>query len=346
MVGQIHGFSRISAGSWLSPAGFDAEYHARSTNSDLGDPFTQTFLPNLHPIRPMHTSIKVLPATRPILTVDLEDWFHLLDCDAIPEASHWDLLESRLAQNTDRLLEFFAARGLRATFFSLGWVAERHPGVLRAVADMGHEIGCHSHVHTLIHTQSPSAFAEETRRAIQTISQCVSRPVTCYRAPGFSLTPSTLWAFDHLADLGITTDCSVFPGHHAHGGTANHFPEGPFRILTPSGQEIGEIPMTLARLGPMDLAFAGGGFFRFLPFSLIAHWTRTHPGTMTYFHPRDFDAGQPRIPGLSALRRFKTYAGLPGAATKLERFLDLFGGQSLSEACTEICWETRPVVRL
>lgn len=282
----------------------------------------------------------------PILTVDLEDWFHLLDCQSIPGSAGWDGLESRLACNTDRLLEIFAKRSLRATFFSLGWVAERYPSVLRKVAESGHEIGCHSHVHTLVHTQSPQAFLEESRRAIEALSQCISRPITAYRAPGFSLTRTTTWAFEHLAELGITVDCSVFPGRHAHGGTARQFPEGPFRILTPSGLELREFPMTLARVGPLDLAFAGGGYFRFLPYALIDHWTRANPLTMTYFHPRDFDADQPRIPGLSVLRGFKAYAGLSGSAAKLERFLDTFGGRTLSEASSELRWEEHPIVRL
>lgn len=283
---------------------------------------------------------------RPILTVDLEDWFHLLDCESIPDPSHWGGFESRLARNTDRLLEMFAIRNLHVTFFTLGWVAEQHPTVLRKVADSGHEIACHSHVHTLIHTQTPKDFVEETRRAIDAISQCVSRPVTAYRAPGFSLTPATLWAFEHLAELGITTDCSVFPGHHAHGGTVRRFPAGPFRILTSSGLELREVPMTLARVGPMDLAFAGGGYFRFLPYSLIARWTQANPGTMTYFHPRDFDPGQPRIPGLSFGRHFKTYIGLNGAEAKLDRFLATFGGQALGPATEAIAWQTTPLVRI
>lgn len=287
-----------------------------------------------------------LPPAPPILTVDLEDWFHLLDCQSIPGPAGWDGLESRLAQNTDRLLAIFEARNLRATFFTLGWVAERHPAVLRRVADLGHEIGCHSHVHSLIHTQKPETFVEETRRALEAISQCVSRPVTAYRAPGFSLTSATLWAFDHLVELGITTDCSVFPGSHAHGGTAGRFPAGPFRILTQSGRMLREVPMTVARVGPVDLAFAGGGYFRFLPYPLIAHWTHAHPGAMTYFHPRDFDAGQPRIPQLSLVRKFKSYAGLAGATAKLERYLDAFGGQTLAEACLTIPWEDRPLIQV
>lgn len=282
----------------------------------------------------------------PVLTVDLEDWFHLLDCEAIPGPAEWDRLESRIGANTDRLLEIFAKRSLQATFFTLGWVAERHPSVLRRVANQGHEIACHSHLHSLIHTQSPTGFREETHRAIEAISQCVSRPVTAYRAPGFSLTQSTLWAFDHLVELGITTDCSVFPGRHAHGGTSGRFPRGPFRLLTPSGGQLQEFPMTLARVGPLDLAFAGGGYFRFLPYPLIAHWTRQHPAAMTYFHPRDFDADQPRISGLPVLRRFKAYAGLARAGAKLERFLDAFGGVSLQQAKSRIAWEDTPQVRL
>lgn len=285
-------------------------------------------------------------APSPILTVDLEDWFHLLDCEALPGAEGWNQLESRIGANTDRLLELFESRGLQATFFTLGWVADQHPGLLRKVAALGHEIACHSQQHSLIHGQSPSAFREETHRALETISQCVARPVTAYRAPGFSLTQDTLWAFDHLAALGITTDCSVFPGRHAHGGTADRFPAGPFRISTPSGNSLRELPMTLARVGPVDLAFAGGGYFRFLPYRLIAHWTRTHPGTMTYFHPRDFDAGQPRIQGLSALRRFKAYAGLGGATAKLERFLDAFGGRTVGKACAEIQWDNHPILQI
>lgn len=285
-------------------------------------------------------------APPPILTVDLEDWFHLLDCESIPGPEGWDRLESRIAGNTDRLLEIFAARNLRATFFSLGWVAERHPGVLRKVATQGHEIACHSHVHTLVHAQSPSAFREETRRAIEAISQCVAKPVTAYRAPGFSLTHDTLWAFDHLTELGITTDCSVFPGRHAHGGTAGRFPDEPFRLVTRSGSQIREFPMSLACVGPLNFAFAGGGYFRLLPYWLINHWTRRHPATMTYFHPRDFDGDQPRVSGLSMARQFKAYVGLSSATTKLHRFLETFGGESLAEATARIQWEQTPLIAL
>jgi polysaccharide deacetylase family protein (PEP-CTERM system associated) len=276
----------------------------------------------------------------------MEEWFHLLDCEAIPGVDIWDGLESRIGPNTDRLLALLSTRGIKATFFCLGWVAEKHPSLLRRVAEAGHEIGCHSGVHSLIHQQSPGEFLEETRRAIGAITQCIGSPVTAYRAPGFSLTAQTLWAFDHLAELGITQDCSIFPGRHAHGGTGGRFPSGPFRIRCAGGKEIREIPMSLVSLGPLDIAFAGGGYFRFLPYPLIAQWTRTRPATMTYFHPRDFDPGQPRLPGLPLVRQFKAYAGLNGAYKKLGRFLEDFGGQSLGEATAHIDWDRTPLVQL
>lgn len=285
-------------------------------------------------------------ASKPIVTIDLEDWFHLLDCDAIPGPSGWDQLESRIEHNTDRLLELLARLGIQATFFSLGWVATRYPALLQKIVNAGHEVGCHSGFHTLIHQQTPEAFRDETAQAMAHLSSCIGRPITAYRAPGFSLTGETLWAFDILADLGVTTDCSVFSGRHSHGGTADRFPSGPFAIQCRNGKVLKELPMTLASLGPVQVAFAGGGYFRLFPYSMIARWTRLNPYTMTYFHPRDFDAEQPRIKGLSALRSFKAYAGIGGAFQKLERFLTDFGGQSLSQAEVRVEWHTKPVIRL
>ena len=281
----------------------------------------------------------------PIITVDLEDWFHLLECDAVPEPEAWHAHESRIERNTDRLLELFADCEIRATFFSLGWVARQYPLLLKKVAAEGHEIGCHSGMHSLVHKQTPETFREETKHALDAISQCISQPVVAYRAPGFSLTNQTLWAFEVLSELGVTTDCSVFPGRHSHGGIRKIVPRGPCRLQCRNGMELREVPMTVAQIGPMDIAFAGGGYFRFLPYWMIARWTRGHRNAMTYFHPRDIDDGQPRLRGLSISRRVRAYAGLTGAYLKLQRFLREFGGQSLGEACNKIDWARTPVVR-
>lgn len=257
------------------------------------------------------------------LTVDLEEWFHLLDCgpgvDSPDPRSH----APRVITNTHRLLDLFDLHEAKATFFALGWVAEQHPALVREILARGHFIGCHSHDHTLVWTQSPEAFRDETARAIRILEDVTGTNVTCYRAPGFSITPRCSWALEILVELGIEVDASLFPGQHAHGGLGKGLPDGPFWIDTPSGALL-EFPMSLVSFGPLDLAYAGGGYFRALPWPLIRHWVRRRPYTMTYFHPRDFDPGQPRIPGLSLGRRFKSYFGLASSLSKLDRLLSEF----------------------
>ncbi len=281
----------------------------------------------------------------PILTFDIEEWFHLLECPSVPGVEGWGKLESRVEQSTDCLLELLARHQLTATFFVLGWVAERYPALLRRIAQFGHEIGCHSHVHSLVHRQTPDEFREETRHALEAISVAVSAPVRLYRAPGFSLTRDCAWAFEVLAELGFEIDCSVFPGTHAHGGSAGAFPGAPFRIEA-SGRILHEFPASLVRVGPLHLAFAGGGYFRLLPIGVISRLAARSPYTMTYFHPRDFDAGQPRISGLSRRRAFRAYVGIEGALRKLDRLLTELGGQSVGAADRTFDWERSPVVRV
>lgn len=285
-----------------------------------------------------------LNSKAPIITIDLEDWFHLLECDAIPGVEHWPTLESRVEANTDRLLGLLDKHDVKATFFTLGWVANHYPTLLQRVAKAGHQIGCHSDVHTLVHQQTEHAFRVETRQAISAISDAISSPVLCYRAPGFSITDTCLWAFGVLSELGIQVDSSVFPGNHAHGGTGAVFPAVPFRIEH-GGSPLCEFPISLSRFGPFQVAVAGGGYFRILPFSLIAHWIAGTPYNMTYFHPRDFDADQPRIQGLSSFRTFKAYTGLNNSFAKLDRFLIRFGGQSVESAHATTDWASAPVVR-
>jgi len=286
-----------------------------------------------------------MTSPHPIITIDLEDWFHLLECDAIPSVAGWSGLESRIEANTVRLLDLLAEQDIKSTFFSLGWVAERYPSLLRRIVDAGHDMGCHSHLHTLVHQQTPKAFREETQQAIDRIQDAISTRVTCYRAPGFSITGASIWAFQELAGLGITMDSSVFPGRHSHGGTDTLFAGSPFLIET-GGCTLKEFPISLTRVGPIQVAYAGGGYFRLLPGFLIHRWIRKNPYTMTYFHPRDFDPGQPRLQGLSLGRSIKSYVGMDGAFRKLQAMLSTFGGCSLTEADREVSWASVPCVRL
>lgn len=263
------------------------------------------------------------------LTVDMEEWFHLLDCQEIGTVDAWSSYESRIEANTHRLLDLFDQHGAQSTWFVLGWIAERYPYLVREVQRRGHGIGCHSHLHSLVWQQTPTTFRQETQLALRTIEDTCGIPITMYRAPGFSITEATPWAFEVLADCGITTDASVFLGRHGHGGIKmKDALQGPFDLPTPSGT-LREYPMTLARLGPFDLAYAGGGYFRLLPWSIIRHYIEANPYTMTYFHPRDFDPGQPRIRNLGLGRTMKSYVGLAQSLTKLNQLIRSYPAQAI-----------------
>jgi peptidoglycan-N-acetylglucosamine deacetylase len=282
---------------------------------------------------------------RPVVTVDLEEWFHLLEYKALPPVEAWGGYQSRIEQNTHRLLGLLEDHQVHATVFCLGWLAERYPALLREIARAGHQIGCHSNVHTLVHQQEPQGFLEETRRALNAIADAVSAPVECYRAPGFSITEKCLWAFDILLRLGIRYDSSVFPGSHAHGGLRSSFPSVPCVLDLPSGV-LREFPVSVAHVCGLQIPPLGGGYFRLLPYPFIRHFAAREGYAMAYFHPRDFDKDQPRLPGLPMKRRFKSYVGLGGANAKLGRFLQEFSGQSIMEAVLDVDWGVAPRVNL
>jgi polysaccharide deacetylase family protein (PEP-CTERM system associated) len=280
-----------------------------------------------------------------VLTVDLEDWFHLLDHPATAQPSSWTRFASRIEGNTERLLELFARHRVRATFFSLGWVARTYPALLRRIADAGHEIGSHSDVHSLVSRQRPDDFRAETSRSIGAIENAVGAKVRYYRAPGFSITAASTWALGVLAELGIEADLSLFPAARAHGGFPRGSLVGP-TLLVLGDHTLRELPMTVAGVGPVQLAYAGGGYFRLLPFPVIRAACLRSAYVMTYFHPRDFDAGQPVLAGLSVVRRFKSYNGLGGALGKLDALLRAFDFVDVRTAMRRVDWEKVPRLAL
>jgi polysaccharide deacetylase family protein (PEP-CTERM system associated) len=280
-----------------------------------------------------------------VLTVDLEDWFHLLAHPESDDPARWGGMPSRIEATTERLLELFDGAGVKGTFFALGWVARRHPALLRSIAGQGHELGCHSDVHALVDRMTPDAFRNDLRRSCASIEDAAGVKVRSYRAPGFSITANSTWAFGVLAAEGIEHDCSVFPGAHAHGGLRGISPAGPLRIVTEHG-EIHEFPVTTWRLFGRDLAVAGGGYFRLLPARVVKELAGRASYLMTYFHPRDFDPGQPVVPGLSMMRRFRAYVGLKKAAPKLEALLRLGGFGPVGEIADRIDWSERPTIPL
>jgi polysaccharide deacetylase family protein (PEP-CTERM system associated) len=260
---------------------------------------------------------------RPInaMSVDVEDWFQVQAFAGCIPRDSWDRLERRVEANTDRILERFAVHGVRATFFTLGWVAERHPALIRRIVAGGHELASHGHGHQPVHALSPAEFRDDIRRAKHALEDAGGVAVRGYRAPTFSIGARTPWAHAILAEEGHTYSSSVFPVKHDLYGA----PDAPRRPHRPRPDGVIELPMTTARVAARNLPCAGGGWFRLLPYRLFrAGLRRVHrrdrqPGIF-YFHPWEIDAGQPRV-AAPRLSRFRHYTGLSTMAPRLERLL-------------------------
>lgn len=262
---------------------------------------------------------------RDVFSVDLEDYFHVeAFADRIPKQT-WQDYPSRVEGNTRRLLDLLDEHHVRATFFILGWAAERFPALIREVVARGHEPACHSYWHRLIYTLSWDQFHADTGRAKDVIEQLVGRPVRGYRAPSYSITTKSLWAFEVLAELGFGYDSSVFPIRHDVYGMPRA-PFRPFRIMTKSGPLL-EFPITTFRLpGTGNLPVAGGGYLRLLPFWYtrvgIARLRREHGSLISYIHPWEIDPQQPRVSG--RLRsRLRHYTNLSKTEGRLRALFDL-----------------------
>jgi polysaccharide deacetylase family protein (PEP-CTERM system associated) len=267
------------------------------------------------------------------LTVDVEDYFQVSAFDGIVPRSHWDRFERRVVANTRRLLDLFDESGVRATFFVLGWISEREPDLVRAIAARGHELGSHGYGHRLLYEQTPAVFAEDLHRAKQTIEDAAGQAVIGYRAPSFSITPSSQWALDVLAEQGYAYDASVYPIHHdRYGlpGAARH-PYIEHRL----GRRIVEAPGTTVQIGRLVLPAAGGGYFRLYPYALT-RWaiqrvnTRDAQPAIVYVHPWEVDPDQPRI-AVGLATRLRHYVNLRRTEPRLRRLLADFPFASLAD---------------
>ena len=272
-----------------------------------------------------------------ILTFDIEDWFHILDEDSTRSEKEWANYQSRMELNMNTIFELLETRNQSATFFCLGWVAEKYPEIVKEIDRRGYEIGSHSYAHQLIYEQSPQQFRSDLERSIKTIEDTVGRKVISYRAPGFSLKEGNEWVFDTLLEFGIKRDCSVFPAGRSHGGYPSFGAAEP-TILNVGGEEIREFPMNVAAVLGRNFVFSGGGYFRLFPYWYVKYLTNRSSYVMTYFHPRDFDPEQPLINNLSLVRKFKSYYGLSGSLAKLEKLVTDFEFIDLEEADASVDW--------
>ena len=277
-----------------------------------------------------------------ILTFDIEEWFH---CDFISDSSGWMNYETRIYKSVDLILDHLAEKKLKGTFLILGWIAERYPDVVRKIYEMGHEVGCHSYCHNLVHKMTRSEFYNDTEKAIKIIEDVTGQKIIIYRAPAFSITEKTPWAFEVLAELGIEYDCSVFPSAHDYGGFPS-FGEGKPTLINVNGVQIKEFPMNTMLVFNMGIVFSGGGFFRFFPYTLIKKWTQDSSYVMSYIHPRDFDFEQPILKHLPLIRKLKSYYGLKGSLKKYKQWTAEFKTHSLLEASELVDWKNVRIISL
>lgn len=263
---------------------------------------------------------------RNALTIDLEDYYHVSAFRDSIDPGQWNSQESRVQANTAALLNWLDEAGCKATFFTLGWLAEQHPHVVRSVAAHGHEIACHSLRHRTVYEMTPEEFREDTHKAKQLLEDVSGMPVRGYRAPSFSITEDSFWALTVLAELGFTYDSSIFPVKHANYGVPKAS-RAPFRVDTPSGPII-EFPMTTLEFAGKRSPFAGGAYFRILPYWYTRWGIRflNHKESRpvcVYLHPWELDPQQPRMDG-GFTARWRHYLGLRSTSVKFRALIREF----------------------
>lgn len=281
-----------------------------------------------------------------ILTVDVEDWFHILDNPDTNLEAQWRAFPSRVEEETERVLSLFEKHQCRATFFILGYIARKFPQLVYEIARRGHEIATHGDMHQLVYSQTPYTFEADLVNSMESIVKAGGGNPRAYRAPGFSITTDTMWAFEILSRNGIEVDASIFPASRAHGGLPGFSHARPCLLSNPNGTRLRSFPMNLGHIGPVALVFSGGGYFRLTPEPILNRLFDQNDYVMTYFHPRDFDSEQPVLPGLGRLRKFKSYVGLASALPKLDRLLARLTFKSLGEAELQVDWNAAPLVVL
>lgn len=281
----------------------------------------ESALPTAGPARPLadETSAPVVGA----MTIDVEDYFQVSAFAGQVPADSWDRHPSRVERNTDAVLRMLAAQGVAATFFTLGWVAERFPKLIRRITTAGHELASHGYAHIRVDAQSPQAFRDDIARTKDILEQVSGTRVRGYRAASFSISERTQWAYEVLAEEGYAYSSSVYPIRHDHYGSPDA-PRFPFRP-NPGGGLL-EIPLTTLPWGRRTWPVAGGGYFRLLPYR-FSRWAlrrvsqRERRPCVFYFHPWEIDPDQPRIPGISAKARFRHYLHLRRMQGKLHAVL-------------------------
>ena len=264
------------------------------------------------------------PTITNALTIDVEDYFQVSAFAPYIRRDEWDSRECRVEGNVDRILVMLAERQVQATFFTLGWVAERYPQLVRRIVAGGHELASHGYGHERASDLSEAAFREDITRSKHMLEDLSGSPVLGYRAPSFSIGTGNLWAFDQLARAGYRYSSSIYPIKHDHYG----MPDSP-RFAYRVGAGLLEVPVSTVRIGKRNQPSPGGGWFRLMPYGM-SRWMLTRvnredrEAAIFYFHPWEIDPAQPRIPGINAKTRFRHYVNIGRTENRLRQLLQDF----------------------
>ncbi len=267
------------------------------------------------------------------MTVDVEDYFQVSAFEPYIPRQRWDEWPRRVEDNTRRILKLFERRGVRATFFTLGWVAERYPRLIRDIVDRGHELACHGMDHVRVTEQTPEAFRRDVAQAKAVLEDAGGTEVVGYRAASYSISRDNLWALTVLQELGFKYSSSIYPVKHDLYG----MPEAPrFAFHPDQAPNLLEVPITTVKMGGRNLPCGGGGFFRFYPY-FVSRWALRKVNeadgqpAVFYFHPWEIDPGQPRPSGLSFKTRLRHYLNLGRMEARLERLLTDFKWDTMAK---------------
>ena len=271
-----------------------------------------------------------------IFSVDVEDWFHILDIQAAPALTEWAALPSLVETNFMKLLDLFSEARCTVTCFFLGWVAERFPHLVKEAHARGHEVASHGYSHRLVFEMTRQEFLRDVVTSKKILEDLTGERVIGYRAPGFSATESTRWFFHELIEAGYLYDSSVFPAPRQHGGLRSGS-EAPYLIGEPSNGLV-EFPMTVRRFLALRFCFSGGGYLRLFPLCFIRRMAKRvladGRAVIFYVHPREIDPSHPRLP-MNVGRRFKSYVNLRGTEAKIRSLLAEFRFQTFTQFMAE-----------
>lgn len=266
------------------------------------------------------------------MSVDVEDYFQVSAFETCVDKSSWEHLPCRVEANTDRILELFSRKDIKATFFTLGWIAERYPSMVRRIVDEGHELASHGWEHIRVNQQAPEVFREDVVRTKKTLEDLSGNAVIGYRAASYSIDESNLWALDILADTGHLYSSSIVPVSHDLYG----MPDAPRFPFKAAGGRLLEVPISTVNLAGKQLNCGGGGWFRLYPYH-FSRWAlrrindREQQSATFYFHPWEIDPEQPRPEALGLKTRFRHYLNLQRMYGRLERLLDDFSWARMDE---------------